>query len=313
LVDAYELVSGAANTWLPFSLTVKETASGTLGGIRLVADAAGTFYLDNISIRKAEEDRSVNDNGLQVFGEITKSPVAPGADLVAYSGFSANNYLMQPYNSDLDFGTGDFCIMGWVKPNFNSDDGIFARGTEGSVDNFIYLGTNSNGTIATYIDKVSGTTTSTLVENVWSFIVFGRTSNTSFLYINGNKDALSYSSIEDISSTTAITRLGNTTYTLGAPNGGSLALWRVTATAPTAEQIAKIYRDEKVLFTDGAQATLYGTSDAVTALAYDDSENLLHVGTASGRSSFNGLKRVDNTTTAVSTAISATEGLVIEQ
>ena len=92
-----------------------------------------------------------------------------------------------------------------------------------------------------------------------------------------------------------------------------MALWRISSTAPTPEQIARIYRDEKVLFQDGAQATLYGTSDAVTALAYDDSDDLLHVGTASGRSTFNGLKRVDNTTTAVSTAISATEGLVIEQ
>ena len=92
-----------------------------------------------------------------------------------------------------------------------------------------------------------------------------------------------------------------------------IALLRISANAPTDAQIAKIYRDEKPLFQDGAQATLYGTSDAVTALAYDDSDDLLHVGTASGRSVFNGLKRVDNTTTAVSTAISATEGLVIEQ
>jgi hypothetical protein len=34
---------------------------------------------------------------------------------VAYSGFSENNYLVQPYNEDLDFGTGDFSIMGWFK------------------------------------------------------------------------------------------------------------------------------------------------------------------------------------------------------
>ena len=52
----------------------------------------------------------MNDNGLQVvYGTVTNSPVATGADLVAYSGFSASNYLEQPYNSDLDFGTGDFC------------------------------------------------------------------------------------------------------------------------------------------------------------------------------------------------------------
>ena len=58
----------------------------------------------------AVEDRSVNNNGLAVYGTITKSAVATGADLVGYSGFSASNYLQQPYNSDLDFGTGDFSV-----------------------------------------------------------------------------------------------------------------------------------------------------------------------------------------------------------
>jgi hypothetical protein len=59
---------------------------------------------------------------------------------------------------------------------------------------------------------------------------------------------------------------------------------------------------------------LHGTSDAVTALAYDDVTDLLHVGTsAPGRSVFQGLRRVDNTTTAVGTAISASNGLVVEE
>ena len=93
---------------------------------------------------------------------------------------------------------------------------------------------------------------------------------------------------------------------------GSLALFRISATAPSPEQIKKIYEDEKVLFQDGAQATLYGSSDAVTALAYDDSTDLLHVGTSAGRSVFQGLRRVDNTTDAVGAAISASNGLVAE-
>jgi len=94
--------------------------------------------------------------------------------------------------------------------------------------------------------------------------------------------------------------------------GGSLALLRISATAPTAEQIAKIYEDEKPLFQENAKATLYGTSDAVTALAHDSDTNLLHVGTSSGRSVFQGLRRVDNTTDAVGTAISASNNLVVE-
>ena len=94
---------------------------------------------------------------------------------------------------------------------------------------------------------------------------------------------------------------------------GSLALLRISATAPTAEQIAKIYNDEKVLFQENAQATLYGASDAVTALAHDPDTDLLHVGTSAGRSVFYGLRRISNTTTAVTTAISAVDGLIAEQ
>ena len=88
---------------------------------------------------------------------------------------------------------------------------------------------------------------------------------------------------------------------------------RTGASAPSPEQIKKIYEDEKFLFQENAACTLYGSSDAVTALAYDDSTNLLYAGTSSGRSDFQGLRRINNTTTAVTTAMSASKGLVAEQ
>ena len=92
-----------------------------------------------------------------------------------------------------------------------------------------------------------------------------------------------------------------------------MSLFRVSTTAPSAEQIAKIYNDEKHLFQENAKATLYGTSDAVTALAYDDDTELLHVGTSAGRSDFQGLRRINNTTRAIGTAISAVDGFIVEE
>jgi hypothetical protein len=74
-----------------------------------------------------------------------------------------------------------------------------------------------------------------------------------------------------------------------------------------------MYEDEKMLFQENAKATLYGSSDAITGLAHDDSTDSLHVGTSAGRSEFQGLCRINNTTTAVTTAISASNGLVAEQ
>ena len=95
---------------------------------------------------------------------------------------------------------------------------------------------------------------------------------------------------------------------------GSLALARIGKTAPTAKQIKKIYTDERKLFQENAKCTFYGDSyKNVIALAYDDSTDILHVGTTSGRNEFSGLKRINNTTTAVTTSISASNGLVAEQ
>ena len=286
-----------------------------------------SINISNISVRFAEPDRSVNDNGLQIFGEIDKTPVVPGADLVAYSGLSANNYLMQPYNSDLDFGTGDFSIMAWIKDfAINGDyQRIFSRGIDGNTgvewDLYFHATTSPHFKFRYYINgssmgDTSFTEISSMSTDSWNQIVFSRKDDIVQMYINGSKV---YSNPfqfgpTNLTNTNARLYVGNRfTPSDSSAFNGSIALARISATAPTDDQIAKIYRDEKPLFQDGAQSTLYGTSDAVTALAYDDSDDLLHVGTASGRSVFNGLKRADNTTTAVTTAISATEGLVIEQ
>lgn len=119
------------------------------------------------------------------------------------------------------------------------------------------------------------------------------------------------SNSKDISAVDEASRIGCRTD--GSRPAGSLALLRISATAPTADQITKIYEDEKVLFQENAQATLYGTSNVVTALDHDEDTGLLHVGTSAGRSVFQGLRRVDNTTDAVGTAISVVDGLVVEE
>jgi trimeric autotransporter adhesin len=293
------------------TVTFVAGSSGTLNFMTF-ANAGASFTIDNISVRLAEADRSVNNNGLQVFGTVQKSPVATGADLVAYSGFTgynvSANYLKQPYNSDLDFGTGDFCVMGWFK---NGSGYLFDRTDSGDLGS-----------------RIRGFCTSSAIQ----FITEGGTININKDYTDGSwhlycglkKDGVLYlyvdsvligtaSCASNLDNANAYLVLGNR-YDFNAPIiDASLALWRISGTAPTAEQIKKIYEDEKVLFQENAKATLHGTSDAVTALAYDDTTELLHVGTSAGRSVFKGLRRVDNTTDAVGVAISASNGLVVEE
>lgn len=63
-------------------------------------------------------------------------------------------------------------------------------------------------------------------------------------------------------------------------------------TAPTAAQIARMYRDELPLFNAGAKACLGGTSNAVAAMDFDTWSQRLLVGTGDGVSEFSGLVRV---------------------
>ena len=115
-------------------------ATGTELNLSFIVNEVNSYgFVDNISVRPAVDDRSVNNNGLQIIGEINKAPVAPGADLVAYSGFSANDYLVQPYNEDLNFGTGDFCVMGWFKQSATTDFILIFR---------------ARGRISVYVDSI---------------------------------------------------------------------------------------------------------------------------------------------------------------
>lgn len=104
-----------------FTATSDIANSGWINvGVDIGGVTGDTAYFDNISVKEVAADRSVNNNPLTINGTITRTPVATGAELVGYSGFSASNYLEQAYNSGLDFGTGDFCVMGWSKTQNNT-------------------------------------------------------------------------------------------------------------------------------------------------------------------------------------------------
>ena len=288
-------------------MTFVATGTTTYVNLILANTNNGTSDFDNVSVRLAEEDRSVNGNGLQVFGTVTKTAVATGADLMAYSGWTAGNYLQQPYNSDLDFGTGDFSFITWFKCTAAGGAQYwYKRGenTGGSAGMTIWTAADLQY-IALYINGTGiQTPTGIYPLGAWNQLIIARRSGVATFYVNGR--VVLVHAITDSVPTGMATQVGYNATT------SSLSLTRISATIPSPEQIAKIYEDEKVLFQDGAQATLYGSSDAVTALAHDDTTDLLHVGTSAGRSVFQGLRRVDNTTDAVGAAISASNGLVAE-
>jgi len=298
------------------------TATQTSGkfSINATGHSTATATVDDVSMRVAELDRSVNNKGLQVFGTITKSAVATGADLVAYSGFNSNNYLQQPVNSDFEFGTGDWAFYGWYSEPVGTSgqrtileigretvagDHIGMRHDGSNLELFISDDSFGSQDVAEYAETPNGE---------WRFACGLRRGNQIEIYSNGVLKVTTniVNATNDLGDNQSYLRFGNRTY-VNQPWEGSLALWRVSKSAPSAEQIKKIYEDERHLFQENAKCTLYGSSDAVTALAFDDDTDLLHVGTSSGRSDFQGLRRINNTTTAVTTAITAQNEFIIEQ
>ena len=315
LGQLYGTVSGAQTSG---TLTFVATGTTTNISVQLQATSGNsTINIDNLSVKAVGDvDRSVNNNGLAVYGTITKTPVATGAELVGYSGFTASSYLR--YNaSDMAFGTGDFSVSVWCIPSTDeSNEFILELDDASSSGNnrFYFLVTNTS-TKRLYLPWDSDIAGSDLTPGQWNHVVVGRKSGYGFVYVNNRWIADGYKPYTMDLEGNGFGTISN--YSAGPSNdyawSGSLALMRISGSAPSAEQVSKMYHDEKCLFHENAKATLYGSSDAVTALAFDDTTNLLHVGTSAGRSEFQGIRRINNTTDAVTTAISASNGLVAEQ
>ena len=307
------------------SYYVTLTETGTL--FSLLNDNNLTADIDNFKIQLVqEEDRSVNNIGLQVFGTVAKSAVATGADLVAYSGFSASNHLAQPYNSDLNPGSGSYSVVAWFKTESNnSGEGVITGLGNADSDEVMVIYVSSSygiyfdyGSASEYVYLSNSNDKSMVRNGKWHQVVCQVTAGQiGEIYIDGIKK----STAQNVAAPSTWSQW-DTNYRLyigcgrglgTLPFSGSISLVRYSLSKISTEQIKKMYEDEKVLFQENAKATLYGSSDAVTALGYDEDTELLHVGTSAGRSDFQGLRRINNTTTAVTTAISASDELIAEQ
>jgi trimeric autotransporter adhesin len=341
LVSSPIITHGSSKT----NVTVTFFATTTTTYIHLQSkcyDANEYTLFDNIEVRLAEADRSrflsTDLRGAQVLGTLKKEEVAPGADLVAYSGFSSSSAtaIHQPYNSELDFGTGDMCIMFWIKTSRTSGYAdIVGRGSQGDTgwqgskagSWFLQLVPPANPGPRSFdfyyrYDSTLGSFSSTkcLPIDVWTQVVLRKNgSNADYFF-----DGIPAGSTTSLTQTLTISspdhtdklRIGwqGSAYNFPAELE-SIALMRISSTAPTDEQIKKMYNDEKHLFKENAMCTMYSPNNnnyAINGLDYDDDTGLIHAGTTEGRSIFRGLERIGNTTNPVAVGISASNGMVIE-
>ena len=323
-----------ANSYHPIEISFK-TNSGTSAvyfSVYAQQGGGGTLYLDEFYIVPAELDHIQDGAGIAVYGSINKTAVATGSELVAYSNFGASNWLVQPYGSgDLNFGTGNFSISGWFNLSDISTTGFIVDRasmiTSGGGSRFAVYTESSQLKFYTFDNSAFSEESASLFTGMntsWVHFVCNRMSSGQMeIYLDGQIKSRTERVVRDVSNSVlsrcVIGHRFNAHPTSGSGAGdsnafdGSLALIKISGSCPTAEEVSKMYRDERRFYAENAKVTLYGTSDAVSGLAYDSTTNLLHVGTSAGRSDFEGLCRINNTTTAVTTDISASNGLIAEQ
>tara|TARA_B110000977_G_scaffold23754_1_gene28694 strand:+ start:1026 stop:3518 length:2493 start_codon:yes stop_codon:yes gene_type:complete len=325
---------GAYTSWnggstFPMKARAEWTATQTAAVVQvdsLNTTNATVTQFDNVTLRLAEDDRSPVNRALITRGNIRKVPVAPGSDLCAYTGFTAGdpgaNRLERPYSADLAFGTGDFSVQLWLKDVADGDDII---GLGNRADNLAWnFYQDAGGGLRVHVSD-DGNNYINIFEHqfgdnqgivAWTHVCFFRKAGTFHLAINGivtktNDAQIALDLYANISQTLMIGS-GSTNHTTNSAM--KVSLLRISkGSSPSPDQIAKMYYEEKALFLPNAKATLYGVSDNLTAADYDDDTQLLHAGTSSGRSVFRGLRRIDNTTEAVGSSISASNGMVSEE
>ena len=340
---------GEGTRW-GFSVMAKSTT--TYITLRVsTSGSSKDIYVSDVVFEEAERDHANSEyanqsgGGLRVIGSVPKQVVNPGCELLSYGPFNNSNYLQCPNNRASysnqnkfdDFGTNSMWGMCWVNMTEYSSINVICSGfTRSSGSNsadqrwaWYINGNSATGNLGFY-QQNGGTNNNntggiTLPLNGWNHIAFARLSQNSgelHFFVNGvhtyNNSGVAALDLSNANMTINIgTDRGGTYPSDNATGGpfehGKMALLRIGRGELTNDIAKQIYDDERELFVENAKCTLYGSSNLVTAQAYDSTRDILHLGTSAGRSDFVGLRRINNTTTAVTTAISASDGLIVEQ
>ena len=220
------------------------------------------------------------------------------SQIVAYSGFSSSNYIRESYSSDLDFGTGEWSVGAWVNiPAANSSAGIIVDRNYISGSYFTVSIDATNKISATTNDgTTTRTITTTSAYNAGTWLkaeAYYKTDGSLSIAVNGQQVATtgSQTPLLTLNNSNAVLTIGNN-YSLNAPFPGSISLLKLSATAPSSDQLQYAYEQEKLMFVDNAQVALPDTTSIID-LAFEDDTNRTIAISSNNESYWTGLVRVN--------------------
>lgn len=329
---------GSYSSWnggssFPFQARFEFTATGTTATLQIdnLNTSSGTVtVVDNVELRLAEADATVNVRSPSIYGTLRKTKVAPGADLVGWSGFEdgSNRFGANCMRSlhTVDYGNvnATIAIMGWQRISDMSNYSYMGSIFDSGHNRIVGLSINASSAggavgIPYFYDNVNGGLNADLRvdDGDWHFIVGVLDGTTKKIYIDG-KLRVTYSVTGLNLSTVDQTNVGHYSSNgtlVQYSNKGEISNVRFSKTIPTAEQVAYMYHDERPMYKDNAKSTLRGDSiSSVATLDVDRSSDTIVLGTSTtGGSAFQGLTRVDDWTENSSTSTSITNGLRVEE
>jgi hypothetical protein len=274
---------GASSNGLAFfvgagSLDFPGSASGS-NASAIVTNAYTTGFMGQYTklaalANSATADRSGNSNTLTENGTVTEAAVETGAELMGYSGFTANtNYLSRANDTDFEPGSGvAFVGLIWLKVN-GVNDGSFDRVVEyqstSPADGWS-LDINNGGSLQSSFAEGGGSVSKAssatgFDDNAWHLAAFGRTTEgRAFISVDGlPREFSSSTDTDNMANASATLRIGEQVDGTNTLVNGTVALFRFAKVSISDDQIRKIYEAEKGMFAANAKCLLQGASDAV--------------------------------------------------
>jgi hypothetical protein len=244
-------------------------------------------------------DRSYKANTLTETGTVTEAAVESGAELNGYSGWSTSNYLSRASDADWDvLGTGDAMISCWMKAStVSGNENLF--GFEATDSNpwvgfyhsttevvFAVIGASANVGVA-YPERID--------DGEWHHLLMTRSSSEDvwYGYLDGAlvaQTASAAGSISDSGNLRLAVGIRASDVTSEPATNSTIALCKISATAPSATQVRQMYDAEKPMFVASAECLLQsGSTDAVLDVDVDPLTNKVLVTQTDAITIFDGL------------------------
>ena len=307
---ANRTIALASGEGLGFNLETSSTGrinavGGGNGGInasvtRVFNTGYYTEYTKGIWLANSKTvDRGPLPNTLTENGTVTEAAVETGAELLGYSGFTASNNLSKASDADWDvITTGSAYLSCWVKSSGNSAQEYFINfGNSGATVEFILLW-DSAGRIEGRDDgataQTSIATSDSFDDGIWHKADFVRVSSTErYLYVDGvlkNSSTTDAGSLSDDGNLPLYIGVLAADGSSGPADDSTLALAKLSVTAPTATQIRQMYDAEKGMFVASAKCLLQsGSTDAVLDVSVDPITSKVAVTQTDSQMIWNGL------------------------